>query len=232
MKKINLFFATISIVLLASCSSNEGDINTLQNIDNAEASQLKSYTLKRNADGSYYMDFDVAKNTQIDTYKNADNSNEVVLSEGNQVTVSRQGTQFTLDNNLLKVNILEAKNGKKSYISIEDDGINKSGRGVTEFLYDYSITKNIDGTFTLDFEVNNNVTTDFVYDDESETYEIHLESGKTKNKRFSRTLNVSTNKILKIDFVNHKYSGRSNKVSMSKKPILVVGSLGDSPSIY
>ncbi len=222
MKKINLFFATLSIVLLASCSSNEGDINTLQNIENTETSQLKSYTLKRNADGSYYMDFDVAENTQIDTYKKADNSNEIVLSEGNQVTASRQGTEFTLDNNLLKVNILEAKNGKKSYISVEDDGINKSGRGVTEFLYDYSITKNIDGTFTLDFEVNDNVTTDFVYNKNENIYEVHLKSGKSTNKTFSRNLDILQNGILKIDFVNHKNARSSESEFATRKPKAIV----------
>ncbi|CAM1373965.1 hypothetical protein [Tenacibaculum xiamenense] len=226
MKKINLFFATLSIVLLASCSSNEGEINTLQNIDNTETSQLKSYTLKRNADGSYYMDFDVKENTQVDSYKNADNSNDVILSEGNQVTASRQGTQFSLDNNLLKVNILEAANGKKSYISVEDDGINKSVKGVTEYLYDYSITKNIDGTFVLDFEVNNNVTTHFIYDKVNETYEIHLKPGKAMDKNFSRVLNVPDSKVLKIDFVNH-YSNHHNRnadyhFQVSGKPIIVI----------
>lgn len=229
MKKITLLFASISLFLTA-CSTNDTDLNNAPTNESAE-SQLKSYTLKRNADGSYYIDFDVKENTQIDTYKNADNTNDVVISKAEKNSTSKKGAEFAIDNNLLKVNILESSNGKKSYISVEDDGINLAGRGVTEFLYDYSITKNEDGTFTLDFEVNDNVTTDFVYDDVNEVYEIHLEKGTSKNKVFSRTLNASkSNSMLKIDFVNHKSMARTSEQITTKKPILIYGVLDDDSS--
>ena len=222
MKLINLFFATICITFLTSCSSIEDGVDVFQNIENAETSQLKSYTLKRNTDGSYQMDFDVDDNTLVNTYKNTDNSNDVILSQGSPNSRNNQETEFTLDNNLLKINILEANNGKKSYISVEDEDIDKSVRGVSEFLYDYSITKHVGGNFTLDFEVNDNVVTDFVYDKVNKTYEIHLESGNSKTKKFSRELNIPENDILKIHFINHKFKSKPNRIQSVGKPRVVI----------
>ena len=132
-------------------------------------------------------------------------------------------TEFTLDDNLLKINILESNNGKKSYISVEDDVISKSGRGVSEFLYDYSITKHVGGNFTLDFEVNDDVVADFVYDKVNETYEIHLEKGDSETKYFSRVLSLPESEVLKIHFINHKFDSKPNEIQASSgKPRVVI----------
>ena len=171
MKKITFFFATLSMLYLVSCSSNDAEV--LPNNENAE-SKLQSYTLKRNADGTYYIDFNVAENTEINTYKNPDNSNEVVISESNGQTANKQSTNFALENDFLKVNILESNNGKRSLIAIKDENSTFANRSITEFLSNYSVTKNIDGTFTLDFEVNNNVQTKFIYNELEEVYCFHV----------------------------------------------------------
>ncbi|MGG8497017.1 hypothetical protein ACQY1Q_11400 [Tenacibaculum sp. TC6] len=225
MKKITFFFATLSMLYLVSCSSNDAEV--LPNNENAE-SKLQSYTLKRNTDGTYYIDFNVAENTEINTYKNPDNSNEVVISESNGQTANKQSTNFVLENDFLKVNILESNNGKKTRIAVEDENSSTfANKGITEFLNNYSVTKNTDGTFTLDFEVNNNVQTEFIYNKVEGVYEVHLKNGDAKTKNFSRVLEINDNDALKIDFVNYKNLGRSEETYTVDKPKVVILSLSD-----
>ena len=67
----------------------------------------------------------------------------------------------------------------------------------------YSISKNKEGTFILDFSVKNNVRVDFVFNEESKIYEIHLEQGKSTETVFSRVLEKVDGQALKFDFINH-----------------------------
>jgi hypothetical protein len=96
-----------------------------------------------------------------------------------------------------------------------------------EMLLNYSITGNEDGTFTLDFEVNNQVAVDFVYVEEVGVYEIHLQEGKSDETVFSRNLTKIASEALKIDFVNHldenSYSkDTASKSSVKRKPRIVI----------
>lgn len=199
MIKIAHFALALSIVL-TSCSSNEND---LQN--NNREQLLKSYTLKRDANGAYSIDFKTTNNTTVTTATNIDNSNEIILSEANHTTLSKHSNDFAIENNQLKIGLSETDKGKRTQISVEDENIIFTKRGVTEFLNSYSIEKNENGTFLLNFKVNDNVTSEFIYNEDIETYEVHLANGKSKQKNFSRVINVfSENNLLKIDFVNHK----------------------------
>ncbi len=225
MKKLVLFFLSFSTLILISCSSNESEIisNTSPNINKDKSSKVQSYTIDRNPDGSYFINFDTPKNTKIDTYKNPDNTNEIVISQTHHLNNNKEGkTQFLIDDGLLKINILEATNKKNSYITIEDDFYNKKKSDKPKFLNDYSLTKNTDGSFTLNFEVKDNVIADFIYNEKNKTHEVHLKSGKSKNKYFSRNINVSDKKILKIDFVNHKYNKKSKRIHINKKPRQII----------
>jgi hypothetical protein len=206
MNKITPLFLALSLIF-ASCSSNENDVELLQKNE----TKLTSYTLKRDANGRYSIDFDVKENTEVNTFKNPDKSNKIVLSEAKQETAKEHSNNFNLENDFLKIGFLEESNGKKIQITVEDENITFAKKGVTEFLKNYSVTKNEDGTFILDFEVNNNVQTEFVYNDTKEIYEVHLSNGLSKKHNFSRTLEVPVSNILKIDFVNHKYSPRSSQ---------------------
>ncbi|WP_272150133.1 hypothetical protein [Tenacibaculum aiptasiae] len=216
MNKITPFILALSIIF-GSCSSNENEglINTQEKL-------LKSYTLKRDASGAYSIDFNTTNNTDVTTVKNVDLSNEIILSEANHSTASKYSNDFAIQNDQLKIGFLESNRGKRTKISIEDENITFAKKGVTEFLNSYSITKNTDGTFNLDFRVNDNVITEFFYNEDIETYEVHLSKGTSKQKEFSRQLNISSNNLLKLDFVNHKYSSKyENEVVSSvaeKKP--------------
>ncbi|WP_299124669.1 hypothetical protein [uncultured Tenacibaculum sp.] len=219
MNKFTPFILALSIIL-GSCSSNENE----GLINNAQENLLKSYTLKRDANGAYSIDFNTTNNTEVTTVKNVDLSNEIILSEANHNTASKHSNDFAIQNDQLKIGFLESNKGKRTKISVQDENITFAKKGVTEFLNSYSITKNNDGTFQLNFKVNDNVATDFVYNENIETYEIHLSKGDSKQKDFSRTINVSSENILKLDFVNHKYSGKSQEqyLSTENKPRVII----------
>lgn len=216
MKNFTPYLLALSIIF-ASCSSNENEV-----LEKTQEKLLQSYTLKRDANGSYSIDFNTTNNTDVTAVKNIDNSNEIILSEVNHKTATKHSNDFKIENDYLKIGFLEANKGKRTKISIEDENITFA-KGVTEFLNSYSITKNTDGTFQLNFKVNDNVATDFVYNEDIETYEIHLEAGDSKQKDFSRTITLSSEDLLKIDFVNHKYSGKSEEeITDNKKPRVII----------
>ncbi|OCK43043.1 hypothetical protein BA195_09125 [Tenacibaculum soleae] len=218
MKKLAPLFLAISVIF-ASCSSNENAI-----LDNGNQEKLlQSYTLKRDASGAYSIDFKTTENTDVTTIENTDKTNEIILSEVNHKTASKHSNNFSIENDQLKIGFLEANRGKRSQIFVEDDNITFAKGGVTEFLNSYSITKNNDGTFLLNFKVNNNVATEFTYNEELETYEVHLSNGAAKQKEFSRELKLNTNDFLKLDFVNYKYSEKAEVSSYRpRKPRVVI----------
>ncbi|MDE1208140.1 hypothetical protein [Tenacibaculum larymnensis] len=221
MKKFTPYFLALSLsVIFASCSSNEAEV-----IENNPENLLQSYTLKRDATGAYSIDFNTTDNTDVTTVTNVDNSKEIILAETPQKTATKHSNGFSIEKDHLKIGFLETTNGKRKSIYVEDENITFA-KGITEFLNSYSITSNGDGTYKLDFTVNDNVATDFIYNESSEAYEIHLTNGESTEKSFSRELE-SLNKILKINFVNHKYSGRSqeNLLAVVTKPIIEIDDL-------
>lgn len=223
MKKITPYFLALSLsVIFASCSSNEAEV-----IENNPENLLQSYTLKRDATGAYSIDFNTTNNTDVTTVTNVDNSKEIILAETPQKTASKHSNDFSIENDHLKIGFLETNRGKETQIMVKDENITFA-KGITEFLSSYSVTVNGDGTYQLDFKVNNNVSTDFIYNEKIEAYEIHLSStpnSETENT-FSRTMSIPHNGVLKINFVNHKYQGKTEASSLSdsleKKPELII----------
>ncbi len=217
MKNLTPYILILSIIF-TSCSSNENEV-----LEKTQEKLLQSYTLKRDANGAYSIDFNTTNNTDVTAVKNTDNSNEIILSEVNHKTATKHSNNFNIENDYLKIGFLEANKGKRTKISIEDENPTFA-KGVTKFLNSYSITKNTDGTFQLNFKVNDNVTTDFVYNEDIETYEVHLSKGNTVKKEFSRELTLKSDKTLKLDFVNHIYSGKSESKSeyVVKRPRQII----------
>ena len=98
-------------------------------------------------------------------------------------------------------------------------------RGASDdlMLGDYSITGNEDGMYDLAFNVKENVTVDFVYNEDENVYEIHLEKGRSSIANFDRTFIKQVGSDLKIVFVNHglvAYS--STSMAKEKKPQLII----------
>ncbi|MDE0536016.1 MULTISPECIES: hypothetical protein [unclassified Tenacibaculum] len=223
MKKITPYFLALSLsILFASCSSNETEA-----IESNPENLLQSYTLKRDATGAYSIDFNTTNNTDVTTVTNVDNSKEIILAEVSQKTATKHSNDFSIENDHLKIGFLEANRGTTTKIYVEDDNITFA-KGVTEFLSTYSITANEDGTYTLNFTINDNVATDFNYNEEIETYEVHLSNGTSTQKTFSRELKMQPDSnVLKLDFVNHKYSSRTEEaIDTERKPKSII--VGDT----
>lgn len=223
MKKITPYFLALSLsILFASCSSNETEA-----IESNPENLLQSYTLKRDATGAYSIDFNTTNNTDVTTVTNVDNSKEIILAEVSQKTATKHSNDFSIENDQLKIGFLEANRGTTTKIYVEDDNITFA-KGVTEFLSTYSITANEDGTYTLNFTVNDNVATDFNFNEEIETYEVHLSNGTSTQKTFSRELKMQPDSnVLKLDFVNHKYSSKTEEaIDTERKPKSII--IGDS----
>ena len=221
MKKVAPYFLALTLsIVFASCSNNDTEA-----LDSNPENLLQSYTLKRDSNGAYSIDFNTSDNTDVTTVTNVDNSKEIILAETAQKTVTKHSNDFSIENDQLKIGFLETNKGKRTKIYVEDENITFA-KGVTEFLNSYSITANGDGIYQLNFEVNNNVTTDFVYNEETETYEIHLASGETTQKDFSRQMEKISDKPLKIIFVNHKdYSAKGDLLDVVTKPIIEIDDL-------
>lgn len=208
-------------LVFASCSSNESET-----LSTPQQNLLESYTIKRDMNGAYSIDMNTTNYTNVTTVKNNDTSNEVILSEAKQQTANKHTNNFKIENNHLVIGFLDADKGNRKKIIIEDENSNFAKKNVSEFLNSYSVTENNDGTFLLNFKVNNNVSAKFTYNEEIATYEVHLSEGRSQQKEFSEKMTLlSENNPLKIDFVNHKYSAKNQKTATAdkrRKPRLII----------
>ena len=207
MKNFNLFALLASLTLVfSSCSTNETLLPEEQSID-----LLKTYTVKRDANGAYSLDYDLNGNAKTETIVDeSTNTNNIYLYSSDSEVSRRSSQELVIDGDKLTVGFVDTNSdNKQPKITITDDNI-KLAKNSNDKLSDYSISSNEDGTYTLDFTVNSKVKVDFVYNEDIETYEIHLEDGKTGSTSFSRVLEKEDGKPLKFDFVNHIKTANSN----------------------
>ncbi len=217
MKKLYVGFLAIAFALsFTSCSTNETDLEI------PKQPLLKKAELKRDASGAYYVDYVVADNTVSDTHKNITSlTNEFHLSKVNYDTKDQYREDLTLNDNKLRIGFFDNETGKSLKLTIEDENITLAKGKSTEFLKTYGLSTNDDGTIQLDFEVNNDVTVDFVYNEELAIHEVHLRKGTSTDKVFSRSLTIPDTGVLKLDFVNHKLLGKSYGEVAERKPVIV-----------
>lgn len=211
----------VAVLTLSACSSNES-ILPVEESENA----LKSYKIKRDATGAYSIDLDVDENVKTQAFKNEEtNKNEFHFYESDNLTSKKQSKELLIDDQELSIGFVDNRSNKKSNISIIDDNIEMAKKNLDDtFLSEYSITSNEDGTYDLDFTVKNQTTVDFVYNQEANIYEIHLEKGKSSETTFSRNFTKLEGEVLRIDFVNHLLNLSSKSLSqrsfalVSRKP--------------
>jgi hypothetical protein len=217
MKKLYVgFLAVVLAFSFTSCSTNETDLEIPQE------SLLKKAQLKRNASGAYSVDFVVADNTVSDTRKDLNSlSNEFHLSKVGYDTKDQYREDLSLNDNKLRIGFFDGETGKTTKFTIEDENITFAKGNSTKFLKTYGLSTNNDGTIQLDFEVNDNVITEFVYNDDISAYEIHLKKGISTDKVFSRALTIPDTKVLKLDFVNHKLLGKGLSENVERHPVII-----------
>lgn len=214
MKKLCVgFLAVVLAFSFTSCSTNESDLEIPQE------NLLKKAQIKRDASGAYYLNYVVADNTVSDVRKGLSSlTNEFYLSKVGYDTKDQYREDLTLNDNKLRIGFFDAETGKTTKFTIEDKNITFAKGESREFLRTYGLSINIDGTIQLDFEVNQNVATEFVYNDELQIYEVHLSKGISVGSVFSRTIEMPDNGVLKIDFVNHKLLGKGLTETVEKRP--------------
>ncbi|QOD60541.1 hypothetical protein H9I45_14535 [Polaribacter haliotis] len=225
MKSLKLLtYVLATAFVFTSCSNNESLLPEPESI-----SLLKSFKIKRDAKGDYSVDYNLPDNVRTEKIVNdKKNSSQVYLYSSNEGISRKESQNLIVDGNELKVGFVDTNTNNNPYILIEDDNISYAKGKNEEMLSEYSIASNEDGTFSLDFKVNNNVTVDFVYNESKNIYEIHLEAGKASSKSYSRTLTKQESKVLKIDFVNHKANAKfsskaAGETAIRRKPRVSVG---------
>jgi hypothetical protein len=224
----NSFFTLVVVVafMFTSCSNEDSGLAGDQNLK-----LLKTFQVNKDATGAYSVDFKVSDNTQVDkVFNEQENTRQYFLYPTNKTTENNISQNFALNNDQIKIGFVDTKTDNFPSITIIDDikFANKSSDLVK--LESYSFVSNEDGTFSLDFEVKNNIDVSYVYNEEISTYEIHLEDGKGGETNFSRNLVKEEGKLLKIDFVTHLYNlgAKSNKAAMLvRKPKVIVDSGND-----
>ncbi|MEO9572171.1 MAG: hypothetical protein ABJH82_00620 [Polaribacter sp.] len=200
MKNYNLFALVASLTLVfTSCSTNETLLTEEQSID-----LLKTYTINRDATGAYSIDYDLNSNaTSENVVDDSTNTKNIYLYSSDNQSNKKVTQDLVINGTQLKVGFVDTNTDKSHNITITDDNLTVARKTDNKKLKDYSISSNLDGTYTLDFTVNNKISVDFVYNDELKIYEIHLEEGKTSETSYSRVLEKEVGQPLKFDFVNH-----------------------------
>ena len=129
-----------------------------------------------------------------------------------------------IDDTQLKVNIVDENSKMKSRISLFDDNISLLRKGSNSMLASFSIQKNKDNGYNLDFDVKKKVNVSFVYNEAISTYEVHLEKGSGGEISYSRTFEKQEGQQLKIDFVNHIGNARAKTLELIeiRKPIIII----------
>ena len=228
MKKFNLVIIIVfSSFLFSSCSSNDAELPEEQS-----TVLLENYLLKRDATGAYSIDLNVGEDVIVDKVVNSmESTNEIYLSEsyGKVAQKTSYSTDLRIENESFKINFISENDNKIPSITVYDDNIkflSKSGENGS-MLKDYTISKNEDGTFELDFNVNNKVEVDFVYNEELLIHEIHLEEGSSKESKFSRTIEKEEGELLKIDFVSHTNNANAKAAVVAIRKPRVIVSDGD-----
>jgi hypothetical protein len=144
----------------------------------------------------------------------SDNSTEKNISQ-----------KLPIDYEQLKIGFVDTQSDNTPRITIIDD-IKFARKSNDQIKLDsYSVISNEDGTYNLDFTVKENTDVDFVYNEETNTYEVHLKEGKGGNINFSQSLDREKGERLKIDFLNYSSKNESAKTEDPKpirKPIIII----------
>jgi hypothetical protein len=224
MKKIKFVaISLLAFLAFSSCSSDE-----LLSPEESSEELFKTYQLKRDINGAYSLDINVEDNISIGKVKNStNNTNEFYLSSSNSKVAQKSdyGSDLWFDNDNFRIEyISENSNKTPPSISVIDDNIRYNKKGDDELLKEYSITKNEEGSYDLDFKVKNNIGVDFVYDSESNVYEVHLDPNLKSegNNTYSRTFEITEGKLLQIHFVNHFSGSGKGQPDPPRRPVIII----------
>ena len=203
-------------LVFTSCSNDESIDNAIST--STTEAQLKTYTLSRDANGNYTIDYELNDYTTVDVLTNEKSStNDFYLSTG-KTTTEKKGTKNLLfEDDYLKVGFYDDTAVTKGFIVEDDSDITATDNDT--FLESYSIQNLGDDTYQVDFKVKEGVAVSYEYNEEDNIYEIQLRKGVSKTQEFSTTFTKSFDSF-KIDFVNYP-SGAAKLIRPIKKPRVI-----------
>lgn len=207
--------------------------NSTENLTEDEFSpQLLDFRINKNILGEYYIDYNVGENIKSDQFYNHETETHEFLLSSSGEEVSKKYTS-DLEKNKTKLKIdfkSEDQREKLPSIIIEDDNISFAKGNSSEELESYEISVSNNDLYNLDFSVRENVVVDFKYNEDIQTYEIHLTEGKSSSQSHNISFEKDSNELLKIDFVNHFQSGetRTTEVGPKRKPRIIIDDGEDS----
>ncbi|WP_339662731.1 hypothetical protein [uncultured Polaribacter sp.] len=222
-RPIILAFALVVSSLFLSCSNDEDIAQPQQSTE-----LFKTFQLKRDATGAYSLDLNLDDNVKVENFKNTTtNTNELylIITDDNVGQKSNLQSDLMFNDENFKVDFITENSDKVPSISVFDDNIKFAKKADDKFLKNYSVTKIDDSTYDLDFDVASNISVDFVYNEEINVYEVHLEEGNKsqENNTYTRTLEKEENNLLQIHFVNHTINNaKTSELLNIRKPIIVV----------
>ena len=222
MKKLNLTsLFVIATLVLSSCSVEEDPVF----LEEPNSKLFEKVKLQRDASGAYSLDMKVNNGVGTDILDNKkSNRKDIYLfSSENELNRTYNEDLSLNGQKSFTVGINNTITNKRSTITVFDDDIKFNRNSEDDHLASYNFTDNGDGTYDLDFVVDNGIKTDFVYNENTKTYEIHLEPGNSNESNFSRTFAKEEGEILKIDFINHTTSSATGRTDSSTKPKIVIG---------
>ena len=222
MKKLTLTSLLVILTLgFSSCTQEE---STFLQEPSAE-DLLKSFNLNKNSKGDYSLDYQLnngaSSSTEIDV-KN--NTNNIYLYSSENEAKSTQNERLDLQNGEFKISFKDTENENNNFsISVFDKDITTSkseNDNDFEFLDTFGITTNEDGTYTMNFSVNDNVAVDYVFDADNNIYEIHLSPGQSSQSDFTTNFTKEENESMEIAFVSG--SNEEAKTVRPRKPVIII----------
>ncbi len=202
MKKICFSFLAMVLVLnIVSCSTHQSEM------ESPKEALLKKASIKRNALGHYTVEYETESHTTSDRVEVSNSSNEFHLSKVAYHTKNSHTEDVLLAENNLHISFIDHQNNVKTKWSVEDENMNFSkGAAAENLLKSYALTISSDDEVQLSFEVEDNVSTEFSFNEETDTYEVHLRelTSSAEETSFDRVLPLSDlDGGLRLDFVNH-----------------------------
>ncbi|CAA0219728.1 hypothetical protein V2595_05480 [Tenacibaculum maritimum] len=223
MRKLAFYaLAAVTSYVLISCSSD--NVELIKNPQNTEK-LLKSFEIKRDANGRYSVDYNVDDNVVVSSVKNSTSKiNEFYLSSENK-SIGRNNykEELPLEEDQLKIGFVEDSYENNRTIFIKDqDILLAKGEENEEFLKEYSLAGSGTDIYQLDFTVNKGITTDFVYNKEEMRYEIHLKEGDNRRKSYSKTFIKTEEAPLEIHFINHRNQEQRLAADITGRPVVII----------
>tara|TARA_R110002072_G_scaffold71681_19_gene171791 strand:+ start:741 stop:1403 length:663 start_codon:yes stop_codon:yes gene_type:complete len=218
MKKFSLITLLLITVGFSSCTQEDSTFleePTAQDL-------LKSFTLNKSTSGDYSLDYQLNNGAASDNVLDAKtNTSNIYLYSSENVSRSINNEGIALKDGELRISFNDTEKDKKYSITVLDEEI-KASRSEDDtdlgYLNSYSVTTNNDGTFTLDFKVNEGVSVDYIFNADNNVYEIHLTPGEATQSDFVNNFVKAENESMEIAFVNNTTESRYVPI---KKPVII-----------